>query len=423
MMKPPAVFAHIPKTAGTTLNRIFSDHYDCRRIFPYTFPEQERGLKQFDGFELFFTHIPGLLRSGVFFGREVELFTCLRNPLSLAASYHAHVLREVKNPNIDFLRDIKGSDWYREISPECTIEELIDLGHLHQNLQVHWLANVFGGATTNEGFLGIAKIYLKTTKWFGIVERFDLSYALLCAVNAWRPINGLTPENVGTSTEREHDAGLAHHFAWDLELYSFANELLDKRVATLIAEAKSSSDQISSEISNINSPTEQLIAIAEKRYAREKARMCSTGPTTGVLMAEAPFDGSGWHRREYDFETRAYRWNGSCDECDIDLSCLFTRGGHVFLTIVAWNPDIDFSDIAFSVDGYTCESNWNFFEENAAQKIMVRVMVSKMSFSSHRGFSRLTISNFPRRELLSFTPTQDNRLVGFAFQEILYACY
>jgi hypothetical protein len=425
VMAVPALFAHIPKTAGTTFYRIFADHVDCRKIFPFYFPEEKWNLRNSDNFDLFFTHITKMLRSGVFVRSGINFFTCLRDPRYLVSSLYNHILRESKDPNLEFLEALGGVDWYRELPDKFSITELIDKNFLSPNLQVNWLANCLGGAAVEEDFSEIAKSFLNSTKWFGIVERFDLSYSLLCAVNSWRPVQGLERENVGlTSASPEGlQTSITTYFAGDLELYDFANKLLDERAALFVEKSFNSKTRHEFASENITSLTEKLTRIAEQRYTELKGAETSTEPSPGVLMAEFPFDGSGWHRREYDFKTRPYRWNGAAERCDIDLPCLFTGGGQIFLTLVAWNPAINFSHVRYSINGLECTSSWSYFEEDKKTKIIVRIKVPKLQLNPFFKFSRLVISDFVVQKLSSFAPeTKDDRSVGFAFQDIYYLC-
>jgi hypothetical protein len=140
-------------------------------------------------------------------------------------------------------------------------------------------------------------------------------------------------------------------------------------------------------------------------------------------MAEAPFDGSGWHRREYDFKTRPYRWNGAADVCDVDLPCVFSGGGHIFLTLIAWNPEVNFSDIRYSVNGIECQSTSAYVTEDDKTKVIVRIKIPKLPMNTLFNFSRLLISDFVTQKLSSFTDVEgDHRSVGFAFQDICYFC-
>jgi len=421
----PSIFVHIPKTAGTAFYRIFADHVDSRKIFPYYFPEEKWSLKTSDNFELFFTHITLMLRSGVFLQRRFNLFTCLRNPRYLVTSLYNHILREKSDPNLEFLKKLKGVDWYKRLPDEFSVQKLIEKEFLSPNIQVNWLANSLGGAATQRDFLEIAKIFLNSTKWFGIVERFDLSYSLLCAVASWRPVPVLGQENVGSAMVLANglEMSIQKHFSEDLELYHFADKLLEERAAILVESFLKSEMDFEFSSEKAISLSEQLTLIAQYRYAKLKGQESIKGPSSGILMAEAPFDGSGWHRREYDFKTRPYRWNGAADVCDVDLPCVFSGGGHIFLTLIAWNPEVNFSDIRYSVNGIECQSTSAYVTEDDKTKVIVRIKVPKLPMNTLFNFSRLLISGFATQKLSSFTDAEgDHRSAGFAYQEIYYLC-
>jgi hypothetical protein len=421
----PSIFAHIPKTAGTTFYRIFSDHVDARKIFPYYFPEEKWNLRVSDDFDLFFTHITLMLRSGVFLHQRFNLFTCVRHPRNLVSSLYNHILREKNNPNLEFLEKLQGVDWYKRLPEEFSVQDLIEKDFLSSNIQVNWLANSLGGAATQRDFLVLAKIFLNSTKWFGIVERFDLSYSLLCAVNSWRPVPVLERENVGSAIAFPQglQASMQENFAEDLELYNFADKLLEERAAILVQNFLKSETDFEFSSKNKISLSEKLTLIAQRGYAKLKGQESIKGPCSGILMAEAPFDGSGWHRREYDFKTRPYRWNGAAEVCDVDLPCVFSGGGHIFLSLIAWNPTINFSDIHYSVNGVECQATSAYVMEEGKTKVVVRVKIPKLPINKLFNFSRLVISNFSTQKLSSFTRVEgDHRSVGFAFQDVYYFC-
>lgn len=223
------------------------------------------------------------------------------------------------------------------------------------------------------------------------------------------------------ATTEDLEASITTHFAEDLELYSFANHLLTERAVLFVEKFVTSKRRPDFLSKKTGSLTEQLTLIAQHRYTESKGRESATEASSGVLMAEFPFDGSGWHRREYDFKVRPYRWNGAASVCDIDLPFVFGEGGHIFLTLVAWNPQINFSHIRYSVNGCECSSSWAYFKEDKKTKIIVRIRVPKCQVNKLSKFSRLEISDFPIQNLSSFVPeTMDDRSVGFAFQDIHY---
>jgi hypothetical protein len=326
---------------------------------------------------------------------------------------------------LEFLEKLQGVDWYKRLPDEFSVQKLIEKKFLSPNIQVNWLANSLGGAGTQRDFLAIAKIFLNSTKWFGIVERFDLSYSLLCAVASWRPVPVLEKENFGSAMVLANglEVSIQEHFSEDLELYHLADKLLEERAAILIENFLKSEADFEFSSKRVISLSEQLTLIAQYRYAKLKGQESIKGPSSGILMAEAPFDGSGWHRREYDFKTRPYRWNGAADVCDVDLPCVFSGGGHIFLTLIAWNPEVSFSDIRYSVNGIECQSTSAYVTEDDKTKVIVRIKIPKLPMNTLFNFSRLLISDFVTQKLSSFTDVEgDHRSVGFAFQDICYFC-
>jgi hypothetical protein len=421
----PQIFAHIPKTAGTTLYRIFSDHYDCRHVFPYYFEEQDWDFKNYLNYDLFFSHIQRIARSGTFTGGLFDLFTSLRQPISLIHSLHQHIQRERENPNEAFYRIFPKTRWIDQIPETISLRGMLEGGGLVDNLQTRWLAQFFGGERRDECILDEAKVFLRSCKWFCVIEEFELSYALLCAVQKWRPIDCLFRENHAQmkSTFQESYQDIDNFFEFDRQLYDFGLNLLRSRASNVV-------DYYFNEkflAGAVHDPAGDTVAgqlrlIATGRYEAWMSAQVGTTGLSGILPAEAPFHGRGWHRREYPFDQRAYRWNGADDSCDVDLPCCLAQGGQVYMTIVAWHPDLDFSKIEFSVNEIVCVSKFSVITENDREKIIIRITVPKHNIADDGPrFSRLIISNFSRQRLCDFTPVpEDSRQGGFAFEDIHY---
>jgi hypothetical protein len=421
----PQIFAHIPKTAGTTLYRIFSDHYDCRRIFPFYFEEQDWDRKNCLNYDLFFSHIQRIARSGTFAGGLFDLFTSLRQPVSLIHSLHQHIQRERENPNEAFYRKFPKARWIDQPPETTSLKGMLESGDLVDNLQTRWLALFFGGEMCDEFLLDEAKIFLRNCKWFGVLEEFDLSYYLLCFVQKWRPVDGLFRENQAQmkSTNQESYRDIDKFVALDRQLYNFGLDLLESRASNVVNHyfkekylAGAVDDPAADTVAG------QLRLIATSRYEAWMSAQVGTTGLSGILPAEAPFHGRGWHRREYSFDQRAYRWNGADDSCDVDLPCCLVQGGQVYMTIVAWHPGLDFSKVEFSVNGIVCVSKFSVITENDREKIIIRIKVPKHTIAAvGPKFSRLIISNFSRQRLCDFTPVpEDSRQAGFAFEDIHY---
>jgi hypothetical protein len=87
-------FCHIPKTAGTSLNKALNSTFQESEICP---PHPWRDLLAYKNlpltsFRLFREHFYRPFEE--FVGRRLHAFTILRDPIERALSYFGHVIRE-----------------------------------------------------------------------------------------------------------------------------------------------------------------------------------------------------------------------------------------------------------------------------------------------------------------------------------------
>ena len=175
------IFLHIPKTAGTTLNRIIEWQYDPRRIFtvdPHriratvsrlqTLPEKRRErLCVVRGHLAYGVH-SYLPQGGVY-------ITMLRDPVARVLSSYFFILRRPLHP------------LHRKLTTKGVgIEDFLELTAERQNLQTKVLAGLPYVGPCDEKILSISKENLtRSFRVVGLSERFLESLILIALAFGW----------------------------------------------------------------------------------------------------------------------------------------------------------------------------------------------------------------------------------------------
>jgi hypothetical protein len=241
---PLIVFAHIPKTAGTTfaevlrLNEPGKRNLRAANVFKAgsggakTSAEFSRLRRQgaLDGVRMITGHFPLAVREHLPEGRELRCCTILRDPIERTIS-HYFTIREAS------ARRSGEKAWALAPLPEdATLDDALEGGYLYDNLQTRMLSGVarpFGEVT--EEMLERAKHNLSEELiMFGLAERLDESLLLakrrlgLTTVLArWRPrTNEKRPRGNAIPNDMRQSAQRSN--AYDIKLYQYAQELFDE---------------------------------------------------------------------------------------------------------------------------------------------------------------------------------------------------
>jgi hypothetical protein len=226
MDREALIFLHIPKTAGTTLNRIIETQYSPFAIYtmdPYRIratperfkrlsEERRRRLRVVRGHMLYGIH--------EFLPQGATYITMLRDPVARVLSAYYFILRRPLNP------------LHRKVKTEgLTVEDCLRLFPERHNLQCKFIAGTMDAEIGHERLLEAAKENLtKSFSVVGICERFDESLALIAKRFGWEipfyenkkvapPRPGIRPELV--ELIREHNR-------LDDELYQFGKTLFER---------------------------------------------------------------------------------------------------------------------------------------------------------------------------------------------------
>jgi len=219
------IFLHIPKTAGTTLNRIIEWQYSPLSIFtidPHGIratPERFKTLSEQRRRQL--RVVRGHMVYGIheFLPQGATYITMLRDPVARLLSAYSFILRRPLNP---MHRKLKRG--------RLGVEAFIQLTPNRQNLQCRILAGV-EDVNCDQRLLDVAKENItKSFSVVGLCERFEESLMLIANAFGWEiPYY----ENRKVSKVRPtFDPGVVNmiqeHNRFDMELYEFARKRFDE---------------------------------------------------------------------------------------------------------------------------------------------------------------------------------------------------
>lgn len=229
------IFQHIPKTAGSTLHTIFNRRYAHSAIFnifasSYSDPEalKLRNLpkEQAERIRLLKGHMPFGLHE--YLPRPAKYFTVLRDPVKRVVSQYFYILRNPRNPLYEPI--VKNN-----MNVADFVSSGISVGM--NNGQIRWIL----GEINALPFDAIHLEHLEKAKEIlahhfflaGINERFDETIILLSRKLRWKKLPYYRRQNTNRSksTIGEDEKRIIEHYnRFDIELYNYANALLDAEI-------------------------------------------------------------------------------------------------------------------------------------------------------------------------------------------------
>jgi hypothetical protein len=227
MDRKALIFLHIPKTAGTTLNRIIEWQYSPFEIFtmdPYRIRATPERLKRLpEGRRRRLRMVRGHMFYGVheFLPQGATYVTMLRDPVRRALSAYYFILRRPLNP---FHRKVK--------KEQLGVEDCLRLFPQRNNLQCKMIAGVKNADSIgDERLLEMAKENLfKSFSVVGICEKFEESLILIATTFGWKipfykncKVSKTRPETASSTVEMIRD-----HNRLDVELYDFGKSLFEQ---------------------------------------------------------------------------------------------------------------------------------------------------------------------------------------------------
>ena len=229
MDREALIFLHIPKTAGTTLNRIIEWQYSPFEIFtmdPYRIrATAERFKRLSEARRRRLQVVRGHLFYGIheFLPQGATYITMLRDPVARVLSAYYFILRRPLNP------------LHRKVKRErLGIEDCLRLFPARHNLQCRFIAGVKDTAIADERLLDMAKENLtKSFSVVGICERFEESLMLMAKAFDWEipfykncKVSKARPQIGSGTVEMIRD-----YNRLDVELYEFAKGSIRRKPA------------------------------------------------------------------------------------------------------------------------------------------------------------------------------------------------
>jgi hypothetical protein len=226
MDREAIIFLHIPKTAGTTLNRIMEWQYSPFAIFtmdPYRIrATAERFKRLSEARRRRLRVVRGHLFYGIheFLPQGATYVTMLREPVARVLSAYYFVLRRPLNP------------LHRRLKRErLSIEDCLRLFPERQNLQCRFIAGLEDVAAGDERLLDVAKENLtKSFSVVGISERFEESLMLMAKTFGWK-VDSYENQKVAKTRpqiDRRVLEMIRDYNPLDLQLYEFGKGLFEE---------------------------------------------------------------------------------------------------------------------------------------------------------------------------------------------------
>jgi hypothetical protein len=221
------IFIHIPKTAGSTLNKIIKSQFPNKSIFKVDGFKEGKSieeLKKLDKKERNKIRcVMGHMSFGVhkYLPRPSNYITVLRNPVDRLISLYYFILRQTEHPLHESI-----------VSNNLSLEDFVnsDLTSLGiHNVQTRMLA---GNKVETSSQLNLAKKNLqKSFTAVGLTEKFDRSLELFSEKLGWQ-VDEYRSMNVTQNRPQRADISqqiiqlIEEKNSFDMELYEFADRLL-----------------------------------------------------------------------------------------------------------------------------------------------------------------------------------------------------
>ena len=230
------IFLHLPKTAGVNIRELLLREYPGPRSFIRGSPDHRDLFRKSRKEREAYLVVGGHYRFGLhlLFDSPSRYMTLLRDPLERVNSHFAYIQWQALHV------------WHaRIVAAGISLEQWVrsGLADAWDNLQVRRLTlraddDVPFGETTRQMLDEAKRILSDRIDFLGITERYKESVGLFAEQLGWQ--QPVTIERLNVSPNRQSAADLPpsaraailEHNEFDLELYTFAGDLFERRLSS-----------------------------------------------------------------------------------------------------------------------------------------------------------------------------------------------
>lgn len=425
-VNPPYYFAHIPKTGGTSFIALLDHYFDADKICPHQLWWEVGNIQEIknNDYHLYRGHFGGAAQ--LLSKQSLNYLTILRNPISLAASTYNYSKRDKNTKLHKFIQN-------NHLSFEGFIEHH-RTQHLIQNRMLRALtfgldnqlnfddmvltANAYRQFKrtinknrlykTAEERLERLKQFILNCQWFGILEQYDQSIDLLCYVMRWPPVTKTQKLNVYNKQEDiapEIKEKLKALNQFDCKLYHFAQHQFNKNYEHMLTDLSLPKE----------ANTEDIKKAIDNRYQTAQANnQILNHKSKYRYTPKEPILGDQWHRREWNPNLKKYFcWSGPGNVSFIDIWTL-QKSYLIKIKIINAISHSVIKNLKILINN--AQPTWRCDSKGSAYELTIHCDKQMIADS---GLLRI---QFRSKELKSHQAVfggDDNRLVGFALEEIL----
>ncbi len=423
--EPAYYFAHIPKTAGTSLIVLLDRYFAHQDIMPEQLWRQVHDLTASKAQDYRF--IRGHFGGGgatMLSDRALKNLTMLRDPVELSYSTYEFIKREKNTVVHDLV--VKGALSFEDFLVHPDTQNLVS------NRMVRYLSfdfkhdpsaqEVFLSPQTiedlqpllsgNSPFLNDeqryqrAKTWLDEALWFGVLHRFDDAMRLLSYRMYWPPMGA--SQKLNKHAKRPVISDLARQLVlennrYDSQLYDYAQQQFAAQYRAMLNTLHL--DELSSE--------ETIDAALDQRYQRYYSRQFK-------LVEAVEYDcgqkllGQNWHRREWiEADNDFFRWSGPGERASLDF---WVKPGDYRLSIQLINGlSAAFMD-ALSIHINNQPVAWTTSDQGVVRTLQLECPGQLIKAN---GLLRLSFISPATKPHAATFDSDDYRQVGFALKKIL----
>lgn len=421
-------FIHIPKTAGTSLISLLDMHFHHDEIFPAQLWHElvQLPLRNMDQYRLFRGHFGG---SGLdqFLKQKPLSITMLRDPIALAVSTYEFILREsnvaihklVVGDNMSFEAFINHPETISQIRNKqvrnlsfCLMNDSDTdflLSSRSRKVVEKWLNNNHVKLKVRDRFQrAIQK--LEDCVFFGLVERFDDSMALMSYTFGWAPTGRTQQLRKSTNTRHRKELSKAifkkveYINSYDRILYEHAKTLFNERFLSMkqqLLERHDPSGRL--DVPDLDDH-ETLNRFLDRHYQCVCGRQKQDRNKSITFNFSDALNGQGWHRREIAPQDNSFfRWTGP--ECHSAIDLDVSKESDLIIYIKLLNAIDPCLYETFSIYADDYEMTMAPADATKYGHLVFKGFVLSEHLNRKRPFLRLTVS-------VEFTDSKEKRILG-----------